>query len=710
MGGPRYRVSDREGWNEDTAGVKVDRNPSWCVAFVRFKTPGAMFVDPKADPFAEKRVLVVENDCVSVQVDNAKSSFAKSASISMKIGEIYYKNAVAPGDYVFIWMNSQQDNIDQILNMLLKDPGSITSRVEGFDKKHVLNNWSSGLKFFGRVMSVPEADTIQAGGQRIITQTITCQSFVELASSIYYTFVAQNVLTLDQSIKADVAQTNFFTKEIAKLGANPLKTTTSKDQKGASNGLEVALTNLSSAFDNFYRRVDGKDEAVGDTSPEAIIGLLFVITMGIGNDDVNHDVEKAIPGAKGTFSDAIGIPKSVGGILGRKGNKLWQMYNLVLGLQKYTSRSKSPWKRFQPDFTKETDQKDKVFYRTPSRCKGFVPFLVPPIWDNNTYWNVFGQFLNPVVNEMYTALRVNRDGRILPTLVVREKPFSTNMYDHLLKIAPVFTPKKTREAQQSPAVSGVRKELSKEDSTVIDEYGTDYEKLQKIAPEITQRTMFAEVPRWVIDESCVVSVNTQPNESSRINFVQVWGRSRGVEMLGVNINQELLKQAQFLVPNYVCDEKDVKRHGLRADISETNYDVVSTTMGTISHILCRQRADWLFNGQLKLAGSITLQGVTEPICEGDNCEVRGILYHIENVSHSGSLSPNGTKMFKTTLAVTNGIVARSLDSKTGIPTYAVGNIALEETPSMANANNLPGFTDVQNTGPRKGRDGNGDKT
>ncbi len=707
MAGPRYRVSDREGWNEDTAGVKVDRNPSWCVAFVRFKTPGAMFIGNE-DPFAEKKVLVVENDCVAVNVDNSKGSFAKTASITMKIGEIYYKNAVAPGDYVFVWMNGQQDNIDGIINMLMRDPGSATSRIDGFDKKKILNGWSSGLKFFGRVMSVPESDTIQAGGQRMIAQTISCQSFVELASSIYYTFVAQNVLTLDNSIKADVAQTNFFTKEIAKLGANPLKPATSTDQKGASNGLEVALSNLSSAFDNFYRRVDGKE--VGDTSPEAIIGLLFIITMGVGNDSINNDVDKAIPGARGTFSDAIGVPKGVAGIFGRRGNKLWQMYNVLLGMQKYKSSSNDPWKRFQPEFTKETAKKDSVFYRTPLRCKGFVPFLVPPIWDNNTFWNVYGQFLNSVVNEMYTCMRVNGDGQILPTLVVREKPFSTNLYNHLMKVAPTFTPKKTRAVAESAGVSGVRKQLSKEESQQVDEYGTTYEQLEKVAPEITQRTMFNEIPRWVIDESVIVSVNTSPNENSRINFVQVWGRSRGVEMLGANINQEILKQAQFLVPNYVCDQGDVKRHGLRADISETNYDVISNTMGTISHIIARQRADWLFNGQLKLNGTITLQGVSEPIVEGDNCEVRGILYHIENVSHSGSLAANGTKVFKTTLTVSNGIVASSLDSAKGIPVYAVGNQALEMTEDMHNVNNLPGFTDIQNTGPRKGRNSDGEST
>jgi hypothetical protein len=716
MPAPRYVVTLKDtankSWNSDSAGTKADRTPSWCVAFVRFKTPGAMFIG-KEDPFAERSVLIVENDCVSVDVDNQKSSFAKMCTLNMKIGEVYYRNAVSPGDWVFVWMSDQQDNIEQVLDRLMKDPNGTSRRRKTDNNNMYLNNWDSGFKFVGRVISVPETDTIQAGGQRVVGQSITCQAFLEMASSVYYTFIAQNVLTLDQKIKDEVATTAFFEQQINGLSGQKKSTAPQKNsqgQKPASNGLEAALTNLSYAFDNFYRRLDGKDESVGDTSPEAIIGLMFIITMGVDAKDLNARVDKAIPGATGTFSDAIGIPKSVSGILGKKGNKLWQMYNVYLGLQKYSmlANPKQPWKMFMPDLTPQTDVANSVFYSTPTRCKGFVPFLVPPIWDNNTFWNIYGQFLNPIVNEMYTALRVNRDGRIMPALIVREKPFSTKLFDKLLKVAPTFVPKKGSSSKQSSAVKGVKKSVAQEAAQQVDAYKKEYERLASVSNEITTRTMYNNVPRWVLDESVVKSVNTASAESARINFVQVWGRSRGVEMLGLNVNQEVLKQAQFLVPNYIADVPDIKRHGLRADISETNYDVISSTMGTISHILCRMRGDWLFNGHLKLSGTITCAGITEPICEGDNVECRGILYHIDAVHHSGSLSSSGQKQFTTTLTVSNGIVAASLDSEDGIPTYAVGLESGSLTEQISDANNLPGYTDVQATGPRKGRNEDGE--
>lgn len=720
MSTPKYVITAVDtangSWNADTALPKKDRNPSWCVAFVRFKTPGAMFIQPQDDPMAERKILVVENDCVNVTVSNEKSSLGKMCDIQMKIGEIYYQNAVAPGDWVFVWMANYQDDIDNILDQLLGTEGGVPRYLTATNtsQNRGMNTWQSGLKFVGRVMAVPSADLITAGGQRVLGQTISCQAFVELATSVYYTFVSQTIVTAEGALSQAAAAESFYTREIDSISAdNTLARPTSAPPDGVSSGLEAALTNLSKAFLNFYRTIDGKEQ-IQSTSPEAIIGLLFILLMGVDtnknflNPQANGSVGQAIPNAQGTFSDAIAIPKSVSTILGLRASKLWQIYNLYLGLQKYASSGHRVWRDFSPsNFTPETQVVGSNIYRTDTRCKGFVPFLVPPIWDNNSYWNIFSQFLNPVVNEMYTALRINRDGFILPALIVREKPFSTNLFNYLYKTAPQFTVSTDQGNQESAGVSSIRKNLSVQDSDALT-YGKDYDSILSTAPEIASRTMFNNLPRWIIDDSVIKTLNVSPSESRRINFVQVWGRSVGLEMNNLNVSQEILKIAQFSAPNYVADNKDIHRHGLRADITETNYDVVSNNLGTITPILCRQRADWLFNGHLKLYGTVTLQGVQEPIVEGDNCQIRGVLFHIESVSHSGSLSPNGQKSFTTTLTLSNGIVASSLDTKKGIPTYPVGNAELDTTDKNVNIQKLPGFTDVENTGARKDRAPTGD--
>jgi len=291
---------------------------------------------------------------------------------------------------------------------------------------------------------------------------------------------------------------------------------------------------------------------------------------------------------------------------------------------------------------------------------------------------------------------------------VREKPFSTNLFTYLSKgKAPVFTPVTDKGTMQSKGVATIKQNLTTGDQDALKAYGKNYKTLVAQNDEITKRTMYSNLPRWDIDESAIKSVNVTPSESNRINFVQVWGRSRGIEFAGLNINQEILKQAQFLVPNYVADDFDIKRHGLRADITETNFDVVSNNLGTISNILAMQRADWLFNGHLKLSGTIVLEGVQEPICEGDNCQVRGVLFHIEDVSHSGQLSTSGNKTFTTTLTVSNGIIASTLDTNE-VPSYAAGDDSFSTVDSMTNIADLPGVTDIANTGAQFDRDGNGE--
>lgn len=707
MATPKYRVTAVEPdlWNKDTGGTKKDRNPSWCVAFVRFKTPGSMVIGNE-DPFAERPVLIVENDCVAVSISNTKSSFAKSCNLTMKLGEVFYQNAVAPGDWVFVWLANEQDHIDKIINTLFGNdngtPGSIG--------KLALNSWYSGFKFMGRVLDLPFSDSISSNGQRDLTQTINCQAFIELASSIYYTFASQALLNLGQEQEQKSTKINFYETELKRIATNTSSNNpaNSSGTQAPSNGLEASLSNLSAAFLNFYKPIataDGKT-STPDSSPEAIIGLMFILTMGI--EAQGNQVNGVIPGAQGTFTDAIGIPASVGRILGRTGKKLWQMYNVCLGLQKYEAKDqKKPWVNFSPIYTPESNKKGSVFYRTPTVCKGFIPFMTPPLWDNDSYWNIFNQFLNPICNEMYTALRCNAENRIVPTLIVREKPFSTDLFKYLLGKAPTFTANNAPAGHvESSAVKALKEEYTRSEDERHQAL-VDYEKLDPDS-DIKQRTYFNNLPRWIIDESVLLNISVTPSESRRINFVQVWGRSAGVDFTQANINPERFKVTQFMIPNYVQDTKDIKRHGLRADISETNFDVLTGTFGSISHILCRQRADWLFNGQLKPFGSITLQGVQEPICEGDNVQVRGVLFHIDSVQHSASLSPDGKKQFRTTLTVSNGIIAASLDTGNKIPQYPIGNQNYSRTPDLAVTYNLPGMIDIENTGPRKGRNGDGE--
>jgi len=189
-------------------------------------------------------------------------------------------------------------------------------------------------------------------------------------------------------------------------------------------------------------------------------------------------------------------------------------------------------------------------------------------------------------------------------------------------------------------------------------------------------------------------------------MVQVWGTNLGTAFSANPNNQlnsaENYKITQFILGNYVADDQDITRNGLRADISETGFDLPLSD-GVQSHapVWARMMADWKFNGHLKPAGSVTLYGITKPIAEGDNCQVRGVVYHIESVQHVAAIA--GTKKtFRTILGLSNGILASSLRNDKDIPKYPAQQSANPDY------NPGPGYTDAEFTG-RPDRDSNGNR-
>lgn len=81
-------------------------------------------------------------------------------------------------------------------------------------------------------------------------------------------------------------------------------------------------------------------------------------------------------------------------------------------------------------------------------------------------------------------------------------------------------------------------------------------------------------------------------------------------------------------------------------------------------------------------------------------EIRGVVYHIERVSHSARLERNGSKNFITTLQITNGILASSLQSPNQIPAYPV-----HLSPYSVDNPDSPGLTDFQMTSDPEREDG-----
>lgn len=846
---PKYTVHANSSLAEKEDNLYHSTSPSWLIAFVPFDEPSSSYTASLSDAMKTKKPIVIQNDCVSVSINRGKGSFMKTASLSLKITDVFFQNAIACGDKVFIWMSNHQEDMDKIAGRL---NGSLTGSV---------NDWESGLKFEGRVIDIGSMDEVTINGQRTLAQSVSCQAFLELSSSLYHTYLAKAAIDLATSTPSGKASaTNRLVAE----------------QKFNEESLKGALGSTALHFFDMFQT--GQLQ-----TPDQIISNLMLLTLGIPNKDNSLNAT-----AFGTPNDAIRIPTTVATILGKpKATFLWETYNVLLGRQRYGNRGGSIWEQFNPEIDEtKIDAKrpqDTIFYFSPYRLKGVVPYI-PPAWNNTPIWSVWNQYLHPLLNEMYTCLRINRHNQIVPTIVVREQPWSTGLFNYLQNGLPM------KDVQTSTTDTNTKKNKSKTTKKGQTTKKTILANTEPMLTENLTRTFFHNLPRWVIDNSIVRSVDLSCNENDRVNFVQVFSKQAGYEAIGATPNStESLKYGQLAAGNFIIDQKDIQRHGLRAFVAESDYDTLALTgkdIGTIkapvltgakdaakarfignktvqyrtndsSSILYKggsrawrnnnpgnirmsdfavthgaigsegdfaifptydigykaivallsgasyrslsvyaairkyappienntanyqkqvkkytgldinriistlspmevQRvadaiqkvegyivgtteeitgdasntftvatsnanddksslagssspywakilADWKFNGHLKLKGTVRTVGIIEPICEGDNIEVNGVVLHIDALSFQGTLSADGRKSFNTFISVSNGLVANHLNEKSA-PYYPTHLTTRPESLDVR------GYTEIQTSAYSDTRDEDGERS
>jgi hypothetical protein len=232
----------------------------------------------------------------------------------------------------------------------------------------------------------------------------------------------------------------------------------------------------------------------------------------------------------------------------------------------------------------------------------FLPQI--PQFENTNVWSILKQYLNPAMNEMFTCLRTNGDGQVVPTLVVRQLPFS------------------------SPLV--------------------------KLPFPVTR---FLDLPRWRAHPILVRQASVGRSDSLRINWVQCMGLAP--EPVGKNnATAQLVRNPPYR------DDLDVARSGLRpykVTIPCALEDVrvrVDESGATAAKNWNALLADILMGQHLTLTGSVTLAGIQAPICIGDNFEWDGVVFHIEAVTHSCSENTDGKRSFSTTLQLSHGVRAQ----------------------------------------------------
>lgn len=543
--------------------------------------------------------LIIYNDVVSLTISNNKGNITSSLSATLLAGDLNYATAISPGDYVFANIVNWETDIS-VVNSKGQEVGNNTLRKRAASGQPI-NTYNDGFKGLFKIQKVSKTLTTDPNtGTKAYFFQMQAYGFTELNTTIYY----------DPQIYAKLqGNFRFFMQQ----------------------------------FEGWFDSTVKEENTVQNLMPILINALLGKSRKSNDTKTPNQTVQN------------FEIPEGVALLLGlSKGTKIAsEIYNYYIGIWQSSSggANQDPSIGFNPSIENTKDLSNN-FYTTGLPLQG-NRVVEAEYWNNVKVWAILGKYANLLINEMYTTYRVNPNGRIMPSLVIRQKPFTSEHFQKKRDLKTKFEP-----------------------------------------PNSTQNvTRFMELPRWYLNPSMVYNMNLGKDEAARINFVQIYTRA-------VSFNDAKNRAAQAGTGNYQFDPDDIKRHGLKPYLATADFDYPeninkSKTKGKEWANLV---ADWVIGGHLKESGTISCVGIQDPISVGDNIQFNGIIYHIEGVTHTININPqSGKKIFRTNLTVTFGM---SPESNVERPVYSEMEHQDTYTDRIDDYNRgeriLPGFSDTQN--------------
>lgn len=601
---------------KDEHADRVSLNAGCVVAFYRYAKP-ATYSRRNRDSISQSPLDAVEmlepifvTDILSAVVASSKANHISTAQLQLA-PTIDYLSEVMPGDFVFVWMLQKEE--------------TLTSLLERLKSGKQCNKFNDGLKFFGRVVRPRKRFSTFPNGVKTLTHTITGVGFSELDAAIYF----EPYLAL---------------RSVGMLSDWLQKTGIRLNEIIASNGQGVAVNKI---IPEILRVMYGTGIPANSglpSQPEITNGLdnpyAFIIPSQVGKVfGVDHGSK---PHGLVAYTDVLEV---------------------LHGVQKYTDDIQITAENidtsrrgvvFQPDISGSSL---RVSYTGTPQLGVFLP-SVPAMQGSKSVWSLISQFVNPTVNEIYTALRTNKDGEIFPTFVLRQLPFSTGLTSDKFTLRPIKTANGEISAQKGLDLTLPVPELySPDDRTVT-------------------RTRFVELPRWRIHPIFIRDFDVGRDDALRFNFIHVQGESGA--RTGTNQTGTFVRDPPYQ------DQLDILRSGLRPymrTVPCAPEDVVNRGAGVWMELL----SDFLMGQHLMLTGSLVVDGIQQPIVPGDNVEVDETLLHIEAVTHSFS-STGGNRRFTTTLVLTHGVTSQQLDTQSNEQSLYTG-IRQTQSPQLE-----PGIT------------------
>ena len=528
------------------------------------------------DPLDVRTPLVVYNDAIQVSVSNTKAGLSPTMTAVLKGGDINYATAVAPGDFIMVNMLNWQTDAERVRNKAIS--------------LKPINKYGDGFKGVFKVQSVRK--NIQMNGdKKSITYTIHGAGFTEF----------NNVIVFNPAIAAAFAKT--------------------------------ATRIYSTLVGDYYQ-----DKLKTNSEIQEIMKDLFEILIGKSRRSNNVKVKN--------YGDVnFRLPKTLGQLLGRKMEFAADLFNIYVGVWGNSKNTRvntdNIGELFNPDMTESnpdmTESNRAVIFDAKHNLQGNKEILMES-WNNQTAWSILQNNMNKTLNEMYTTFKIAPDNSVMPSVVVRQKPFTTPHFD---------------------------------------------------TPSGFPVTRYFDLPRWRISPTLLYSLDLGKDEAARMNFVQVFTRS-----LPDTYRQDMAQQ--ITLGNFVYDEGDISRNGLRPYVVTANFDFpIKTNKKIRAKEWAKIVSDWVIDGHLKESGSMKFQGIQDPISVGDNVELDNIVYHIESVKHMMNINAKGHKSFKTSLTVSYGMDLRSNKSR---PVYAEMEHTDTHTKNIEDYDNdrlRPGISDTQ---------------
>ena len=269
---------------------------------------------------------------------------------------------------------------------------------------------------------------------------------------------------------------------------------------------------------------------------------------------------------------------------------------------------------------------------------GFAALRPDAILGGNDFWQVLTEFSNTIINEMYCDIVWGSDDAAQLTLTKRVRPFcihnDLNILEDDLKVG---------DNSGAASAQTVQQFVSK----------------------------FSNIKRIGIPRNEVLSFDAGTNWRDRYNFIEV-GYDKSLDH--ATLQSEVKLNSQF------SDEASIGRDGFRPMLQYTKFiprtnDGKPDVLGILQYKYLLK--EWYFDTHKMLNGSLTVVGQSEYIAVGDNIIVDSkvmfpglnfneehkpnaknsfITAHVESISHSMTVGPNGARNFVTTIQFVRGIL------------------------------------------------------